>query len=134
MAQSAHLPSVDAYIQQAAPFAQPILLHLRKLIHEACPDVEEAIKWGCPHFAYQGIFCMMAAFKQHVAFGFSKYQLLHDPHGYLQPKAAHGGHAMGNLGKIRSLADLPPDEVLIDFIRQAVQLNAWQQSLRAKKK
>ena len=36
-------PSFDAYIKAAAPFAQPILKHLRELVHNACPEVEETI-------------------------------------------------------------------------------------------
>lgn len=55
-------PRVDAYIKRAKPFAQPILVHLRKVVHEACPGVEEGVKWGVPHCDYKGPFCGMAAF------------------------------------------------------------------------
>jgi len=65
-------PRIDAYIKKSAPFAQPILKRLRKLIHAACPDVEESLKWSCPHFVYHGMLCHMAAFKAHCAFGFWK--------------------------------------------------------------
>ena len=34
-------PRVDAYIAKAADFAKPILNHLRSVVHEACPEVEE---------------------------------------------------------------------------------------------
>lgn len=51
---------VDAYIAKAAPFAQTILDHLRQLVHQACPEVQETIKWGFPHFEYHGILCSMA--------------------------------------------------------------------------
>ena len=71
-------PKVDAYILKAQPFAQPILNHLRKLVHQACPDVEETIKWGFSAFDYKGPFCTMAAFKQHCAFGFWKAALMKD--------------------------------------------------------
>lgn len=114
---------IDAYIAKAQPFAQPILNHLRKLIHQANPEVKETIKWGMPSFDYKGPFCSMAAFKQHVAFGFWKPSLLNDPHGYLQERSNQGGEAMGNLGRITSLKDLPPDKVIIDFIKQAKKLN-----------
>ena len=63
-------PRVDAYIAKSAPFARPILDHLRRVVHAACPAVEETIKWGFPHFMYKGMLCNMAAFKQHCAFGF----------------------------------------------------------------
>src|SRR5579871_3397339 len=71
---------VDAYIAKSAPFAQPILKRLRRLMHQACPDIEETIKWGFPHFDYKGIVASMAAFKQHMAFGFWKRKLMKDPH------------------------------------------------------
>src|SRR5207302_1679336 len=67
---------VDAYIDRAAPFARPILRHVRKLVHRTCPEVEETIKWSFPHFEYEGILCGMAAFKAHCAVGFWKRELI----------------------------------------------------------
>ena len=67
-------PRIDAYIAKSAAFAQPILEHVRALVHEACPDVEETIKWGMPTFVHAGaILCGMAAFKQHASFGFWRH-------------------------------------------------------------
>ncbi|HEV3023611.1 MAG TPA: DUF1801 domain-containing protein, partial [Pirellulales bacterium] len=60
-------PRVDAYIARAADFAQPILRHLRILIHSTCPEVEETIKWSVPHFVHHGIVCATAGFKKHCA-------------------------------------------------------------------
>jgi uncharacterized protein YdeI (YjbR/CyaY-like superfamily) len=65
----------------------------------------------------------MASFKQHCVFGFWKAKLLHDPEGHLSERANQGGEAMGNLGRITSLSDLPPDQVLINFIKEASRLN-----------
>ncbi|MEA2464529.1 MAG: hypothetical protein QOJ98_2276, partial [Acidobacteriota bacterium] len=65
-------PRVDQYIAQSPEFARPILAHLREVVHGACPEVEETIKWSVPHFDYKGPFCQMAAFKQHCGFGFWK--------------------------------------------------------------
>ena len=65
-------PRIDAYIKKAQTFAQPMLSHLRLLVHKACPHVQETIKWGFPHFEYKGVICSMAAFKQHCSFGFWK--------------------------------------------------------------
>jgi hypothetical protein len=67
---------VDAYIKRAAPFAGPILKHLRKVVHAGCPDVEETIKWNSPFFQHNGIICFIAAFKQHCVFGFWKGALI----------------------------------------------------------
>jgi hypothetical protein len=66
-------PRVNAYTAEAAPFARPVLKHLRKVVHTGCPAVEETIKWGmCRHFLHAGILCRMAAFTAHCAFGFWK--------------------------------------------------------------
>ena len=58
-------PRIDAYIGKAPEFAKPILTHVRALVHEVVPDVEETMKWSVPHFDYKGVLCGMAAFKQH---------------------------------------------------------------------
>jgi uncharacterized protein YdeI (YjbR/CyaY-like superfamily) len=110
-------PRVDAYIAKAAPFAQPVLQHLRNLVHTACPEVTETIKWGMPFFDYKGPFCNIAAFKAHCAFGFWKTALIPDPKGILKRDA------MGSLGRITSLKDLPSDTILKGFIKAAKKLN-----------
>ena len=61
---------VDAYIAKSADFAKPILTHIRAVVHEACPDVEETMKWNSPAYMYRGILCGMASFKAHCVFGF----------------------------------------------------------------
>jgi uncharacterized protein YdeI (YjbR/CyaY-like superfamily) len=114
---------IDAYIAKAQPFAQPIMKKLRELIHKANPDVQETIKWGMPSFDYKGPYFSFAAFKQHCAGGFWKYKLLKDPKGYLGDNAMQGGEAMGNMGRMTSIKDLPPDNALIDFFKQAKKLN-----------
>ena len=114
---------IDAYIEKAQPFAQPVLKKLRALVHKACPDVTETIKWGMPSFEYKGPMLGMASFKQHCVAGFWKHKLIKDPKNYLGERSAQGGEAMGNLGRMTSIKDLPPDKAMIDFIRQAVKLN-----------
>jgi uncharacterized protein YdeI (YjbR/CyaY-like superfamily) len=112
-------PEIDAYIAKAAPFARPILEKLRRLFHEACPDIEETLKWGFPHFEYKGIVGSMAAFKQHASFGFWKGELLSDPHGLF---SAVGNTAM-NAARITDASQLPKDDILLEYIREAVALN-----------
>ena len=125
---------VDAYIAKSADFAKPILTRLRKLVHQACPEAEETIKWGMPSFDYKGAFCGMAAFKQHAVFGFWKSKLLKDPKNYLGERFNQGGEAMGNLGRLTSVKDLPPDKAIIDFVKQAKKLNYDGVKLPAKPK
>ena len=112
-------PRVDAYIEKAAPFAQPILKHLRQLVHSVSPLLTETMKWGFPFFDYKGSVCQMAAFKEHIGFGFWKQRLLDDPNKFIQMEDG----TAGSFGKIASLNELPPDEILVDFIKQAMLLN-----------
>lgn len=108
-------PRIDAYIANSAEFAQPILEHLRALVHAACPEVEETIKWGFPHFMYKGMMCNMASFKAHCSFGFWKAELL------LADEARR--EAMGQFGRIESVKDLPARKVLTAYVKQAMKLN-----------
>jgi uncharacterized protein YdeI (YjbR/CyaY-like superfamily) len=108
-------PRVDAYIERSAEFAQPILRHLRGIVHAACSDVEETIKWGMPVFTHQGMLCSMAAFKQHAAFGFWK--------GALVIPEGENDSAMGQFGRITQVSDLPPKKVLTEYVKRAMQLN-----------
>ena len=112
--------NVTLYINKSAPFAQPILNHLRGVVHEACPEVEETIKWGFPNYLYKGILCNMAAFNEHCSFGFWKAALMSDPHK-LFPKKGNTG--MGDFGRITSMTDLPPDKTVIAYIKEAMKLN-----------
>ena len=109
-------PKVDAYIEKAKPFAQPILEHLRKLMHKGCPDVEEAIKWSMPFFVYKGaILANMAAFKEHCSFGFWGKEIAE----VLKESGAMREDGMGTLGRITSVKDLPSDKQMLGWIRQA---------------
>lgn len=114
---------IDTYISNAQPFAKPILKKMRELIHKACPDVEETIKWGMPSFEYKGPFFGFASFKQHCVGGFWKSKLLKDSKKYLSEKKTQGGEAMGNLGRMTSIKDLPPDKIMLGFLKQAMKLN-----------
>jgi uncharacterized protein YdeI (YjbR/CyaY-like superfamily) len=115
-----HDKKVDAYIAKSADFAKPLLEHIRELFHEACPDVEESIKWGFPHFNYKGILGSMAAFKKHCSFGFWKGAIMKDPHKVM---SIVGKTSMGSFDRITSLQDLPSDKILKQYIKEAAALN-----------
>ena len=119
---------VDEYISQSKDFAKPILKHLRELIHVACPQVVETIKWGHPHFEYKGLLCNMAAFNKHCAFGFWKAALMKEAI-VLKEKNVE---AMGHSGKLKSLLDLPKDNIIIARVKEAVLLNEQGVNLPAK--
>ena len=110
-------PRIDAYIAKSAEFAQPILKHLRKVVHAGCPNVEETMKWSMPHFDYKGVMCGMAAFKEHCAFGFWKGELIFGGEKKVEQDA------MGHFGRITSLANLPNEKTLTSYVRKAAELN-----------
>src|SRR5271170_4094390 len=108
-------PKADAYINKTKPFAQPIMEHLRELMHKGCP-VEETIKWSRPFFEYKGaILGNMSAFKEHCSFGFWGEEI----GAVLREAKALRPDAMGSLGRITSLKDLPLDKQMLSWIRQA---------------
>lgn len=108
---------VDAYIARAPEFARPILKHIRAVVHEACPDVQETLKWRMPSFEYKGMLCGMGAFKEHAIFGFWKGKLI------LDPKGRDLNDAMGQFGRITSVKDLPPKRELAGYVKKAMALN-----------
>jgi uncharacterized protein YdeI (YjbR/CyaY-like superfamily) len=120
---------IDAYIAKSGDFAKPILTYFRNLVHEACPDVEETMKWSFPNFTYKGMLCGMAAFKEHCSVGFWKESLI------LPSKDGEVREGMGSLGRITKLSDLPSKKVLSGYIKEAVKLNeAGIKTPRAKSK
>jgi uncharacterized protein YdeI (YjbR/CyaY-like superfamily) len=113
-------PKVDAYISKSPAFARPVMTHIRKLVHQACPDVVEEMKWSRPAFEYHGLLCGFAAFKAHCSVGFWKGDLVYQAAGLTTGQEKCG---MGHFGKITSLADLPADKVILELIRTAMRLN-----------
>jgi uncharacterized protein YdeI (YjbR/CyaY-like superfamily) len=110
-------PQVDAYIGKAKPYAQPILMHIRELVHKACPGVVEAIKWSRPFFEYKGaILCNMSAFKEHCTLGFWGVEISK----VLREAKVLQPDAMGSLGRLTRVEDLPADKKMLEFLRKAV--------------
>ena len=108
-------PRIDAYVAKAQPFAQPILEHVRTRVHAVLPEVEETVKWSMPAYTLGGkIVLITAAFKAHLALNFWRGQELRGD--------GANADAMGQFGKIKSLADLPPDKELDRLIREAAEL------------
>jgi uncharacterized protein YdeI (YjbR/CyaY-like superfamily) len=111
---------VDAYIAKAQPFAEPILTHIRELMQKASPDIEETIKWGMPFFVLHGVIVgNMAAFKQHCSLGLWGPEMA----AILRNDGLDAtGEAMGSLGRITSLKDLPAEKKLLGYFKQAAAL------------
>lgn len=110
---------VDDYIRHAAPFARPLLKHLRALWHQAEPDLRKDIKWGAPHYCLGGIVGATAAFKHHVTLGFWRRRLMTDPDRLFSEKSGTQLSAL----RFRRPEDLPPDETLLRYMREAVALD-----------
>ena len=108
-------PRIDAYIDnKIADFAKPILRHLRVMLHEACPECEETLKWSHPSFIYKGkILASFASFKAHAAFGYWSGSQVVDTGA--EPTA------MGQFGRLTSLDDLPDRKTLIALTHKAPQ-------------
>lgn len=106
-------PRVDAYIANAADFAQPLLVQFRAAVRQACPEVVEAIKWRMPFFMHRGrMLAHMAAFKAHCAF---------DIHaGPASRDADKDGEAMGVFGRVTTRADLPSKAELVKRLKAGV--------------
>jgi uncharacterized protein YdeI (YjbR/CyaY-like superfamily) len=114
------IAGIDAYIRKTQPFARPILEHLRDVVHAACPEVEEKLKWSHPHFDYKGMMCGTAAFKSHATFGFWKHSVMVKE---ASEAAGFRRDAMGSFGRLTSVDDLPPRRELVKLIRLAMKLN-----------
>ncbi len=111
---------IDDYISKSEEFAKPILRYIRDIVHKACPEVTETMKWGMPHFDYKGMMCGIASFKQHCTFGFWKASLMKDKYKVFV-KGENSG--MGNFGKVKDIQDLPSAKIIIEYIKEAMKLN-----------
>ena len=109
-------PQVDAYIAKAAPFAQPLLEHLRELIHKGCPEVVEEIKWSMPFFVYKGqILGNIAGFKAHCSVNLWGDGVA----AAMRKDGVLSSDGMGKLGKITSVKDLPSNKTMMGYVKQA---------------
>lgn len=106
---------ITDFIDQAQPFAQPILDQIRVMVHAYCPNVEETIKWNFPCFMYNGkMLCFMASHKKHCSFGFWLTPIMKT----IQSNA----DGMGIMGKLTSVEQLPTETQFQAMIEEAMQL------------
>ena len=115
------ISKVDEYIAKSEVFAKPILTYLRQIIKDTCPDAEEDIKWGTPHYGYKGDhLCMLGGFKNHCSFSLYKAESMKDKEIAASVKA---GKKFGYMDKLKSVSDLPAKKILISLIKEAMVLN-----------
>lgn len=102
---------------------------MRKLIHDADPDVVEEWKWmGTPIWSHDGIICTGESYKKVVKLTFAKGASLKDPAKLFNSSLE---------GNVRRAIDIPEGEnvdatAFKALVRQAVALN--QSKLKPKKK
>ena len=112
-------PRIDEYINSARTFAKPIIEYLRNLMHKACPEIQETIKWSFPHFTLDNkIVCHISAFKNHSSFGFWNVDKMDYPDEMLQKI---GVTPMRSLGKIQRQENLPEEKVIVSYIHNAIE-------------
>jgi uncharacterized protein YdeI (YjbR/CyaY-like superfamily) len=108
-------PRIDSYIAKAQPFARPILEHVRERVHAVLPEIEETVKWSMPAYTIGGkIVLIVAAFKGHAALNFWRGQELRSD--------AANADALGQFGKIKSIAELPSNAEFDRLILEAAKL------------
>ncbi|MEO7192229.1 MAG: YdeI/OmpD-associated family protein [Vicinamibacterales bacterium] len=108
---------VDRYIDKAAPWARPLLELLREAVHAGCPEAQETIKWSVPHFEYKGVFCSLAAFKQHARLHFWKTSLLRSE------LSAAGQAALDQLDRMTTVDEVPNHKTLVTLVKAAARLH-----------
>lgn len=73
---------IDARIEQLGDWRGETLARVRKLIHDADPEVVEEWKWrGVPVWEHSGIICTGESYKGKVKLTFHKGASLEDPSG-----------------------------------------------------
>lgn len=128
---SAASANITKRIQQLGDWRGALLAHVRQLIHDADPDIEEEWKWmGTPVWSHDGIVCTGESYKQVVKFTFACGASLEDP------KKLFNSSREGNT---RRAIDLREGEkvnaaAFKRLIRAAVAANSATRALRAAKK
>ena len=113
--------SIDARIEELADWRGDTLALIRKLIHQAEPDVTEEWKWrGVPVWYHDGMICTGETYKNYVKVTFAKGASLDDPKGLFNSSLD---------GNTRRAIDIHEDDKLDEtafkaLIRAAVDLNA----------
>ena len=111
---------IDARIEELGDWRGDVLARVRKLVHEADPEVVEEWKWrGTPVWEHDGIICTGETYKSVVKMTFAKGASLDDPAGLFNSSLE---------GNTRRAIDIREgeeidEEALKALIRAAVALN-----------
>jgi hypothetical protein len=122
---------IDAKINELGDWRGKTLAKVRKLIHEADPEIVEEWKFmGTPVFYHGGIVCTGETYKNVVKMTFAKGAALEDPSGLFNSSLD---------GNVRRAIDIHEgnkidEAALKDLIRAAVALNLEMLNLKSKTK
>ena len=123
--------NITQRIQDLGDWRGETLAHVRQLIHDADPDIQEEWKWrGVPVWSHDGIVCTGESYKQIVKFTFARGAFIEDP------KKLFNSSLEGNM---RRAIDLREGEKINEaafkqLIRAAVAANSAARAQRAAKK
>jgi hypothetical protein len=123
--------NITKRIQQLGDWRGETLAHVRQLINDADPDIQEEWKWrGVPVWSHDGIVCTGEPYKQVVKLTFARGAAIKDP------KKLFNSSLEGNT---RRAIDIREGEKINEaafkqLIRAAVAANAAARAQRAAKK
>ena len=123
--------NITKRIQELGDWRGETLAHVRQLIHDADPDIQEEWKWvGTPVWSHDGIVCTGESYKQVVKLTFARGASIKDP------KKLFNSSLEGNT---RRAIDLREGEKINgaafkQLIRAAVAANCAARAQRAAKK
>ncbi len=104
-------------LRKRNPSRSRFFFEIRELVHKACPAVVETMKWSRPFFEYKGaIVGNMSAFNEHCSWGFWGEEIS----AVLREMDLLKPGAMGSLGRLTSVSDLPPKKEMLGVLKQAV--------------
>jgi len=115
--------TIDEYIADFPKDVREILEMIRKTIHEAAPEAEEAISYQMPAFKLHGNLVYFAAFKKHIGF----YPI---PSGVKKFKAELSMYEQGK-GSVQFPLDRP---IPYDLIRRIVKFRVEENLKKAAQK
>ncbi len=124
--------NITKRIQELGDWRGETLAHVRQLIHDADPDIQEEWKWECgtPVWSHDGIVCTGESYKQVVKLTFARGASIKDP------KKLFNSSLEGNT---RRAIDIREGEKINEaafkqLIRAAVAANSAARAQRAAKK
>ena len=71
--------NITRRIEELGDWRGKTLAHLRQLIHEADPNIQEEWKWEIPVWSHDGIVCTGESYKQVVKLTFARGASIEDP-------------------------------------------------------